>query len=89
MTNIKGPWTLQGYENDISEMGVRVVDADGNVVCNDEPYYPHPVSFANARLIAAAPDLLEALEMMLEDPNAVENVIFAKAMIAKAKGEQA
>ena len=34
-------------------------------------------------------DLLEALEMMLADPNAVENVNFAKAMISKAKGEQA
>ena len=40
---------------------------------------------ANARLIAAAPDLLEALEALLEgDFNVAEK---ARAAIAKAKGE--
>jgi hypothetical protein len=52
---------------------------------------------ANARLIAAAPDLLEALELMLDrfrdtegsygqwEEEATEN---ARAAIAKARGEQ-
>jgi len=52
---------------------------------------------ANARLIAAAPDLLEALEVILRDHMAVHGVgdlemqpaLFqARAAITKAKGEQ-
>lgn len=55
------------------------------------------VNRANARLIAAAPDLLEALELMLDrfrdtegshgqwEEEATEN---ARAAIAKARGEQ-
>jgi len=54
-------------------------------------------ALANARLIAAAPDLLEALELMLDrfrdtegshgqwEEEATEN---ARAAIAKARGEQ-
>lgn len=40
---------------------------------------------ANARLIAAAPDLLEALENLVRS-NAPEHVIAAENAIAKAKG---
>ena len=46
---------------------------------------------ANAHLIAAAPELLEALEMVLDDPNALDgrprtaDVVFEA--IAKAYGE--
>ena len=55
-------------------------------------------ALANARLIAAAPDLLEALEAMIEewidyatlnnlgDPGAKHNIKLARAAIAKAKG---
>lgn len=55
----------------------------------------HPTQ-ANARLIAAAPDLLEALEgmerallQMMDDPSRADEmsvVIKARAAIAKAKG---
>ena len=38
---------------------------------------------ANARLIAAAPDLLEALRYMVSDPSEA-TIAFAKAAIAKA-----
>lgn len=41
---------------------------------------------ANARLMAAAPDLLEALEMMLEFPNTGPATDAAKKAIAKAIG---
>ena len=49
---------------------------------------------ANARLIAAAPELYEALvcllaraENELADPEDVHEVVFAKATISKARGE--
>ena len=92
------PWRLEAYENTISEMGIRVVNANGNLVCDDEPFYPHPVSFANARLIASAPDLLEALVALVDeycdyqiinnlgDPENQHNIKLARAAIAKAKG---
>ena len=45
---------------------------------------------ANARLIAAAPDLLDALVMVLDDPNALDGrprtYEIVCAAIAKAKG---
>ena len=44
---------------------------------------------ANARLIAAAPDLLEALEMLLEFPKTGPAITAARAAIAKATGSAA
>ncbi len=52
----------------------------------------YPESAANARLIAAAPDLLEALKMILDDPIAPISTLsmqHAKSVIAKAEGRQA
>jgi hypothetical protein len=57
------------------------------------PRYPRPVELANARLIAAAPELLEALsDMLFEDSDKSEGDrlitrIKARAAIAKATGE--
>jgi len=44
---------------------------------------------ANGRLIAAAPDLLEALKGLLLFPNNPRENHMARAAIAKATGEQA
>jgi hypothetical protein len=47
---------------------------------------------ADARLIAAAPDLLDALLMVLDDPNALDGrprtYEYVHAAIAKATGEK-
>ena len=50
---------------------------------------PGPETEANARLSAAAPDLLEALKNMLDDsaPGVVQRYQAARAAIAKAEGE--
>lgn len=70
-------------------------------VCTIEPrrFENVPVDTANARLIAAAPDLLAALVAVLweyrnvdgmvpnDAPDQREEVIAARAAIAKAKGE--
>ncbi len=69
-----------------------VVGAKGEwvaAVINDyEDGTPVKVQQANARLMAAAPELLEALEGLLDtNKDTVDAVIAAKAAIAKAKGE--
>lgn len=91
-----GPWRIDG----LTKRGVyaRITGGDwyyfAKVVVKfaDEP---SPVGAANARLIAAAPDLLEALEKILVSdregyPNCnlfSDDLARAKAAVAKAKGE--
>ena len=87
----KGPWKLDGGKQEW--FSVRA-DHYG-VVCNI-PGYGIGAREANARLIAAAPELLEALEECKEvmaDPFAYgetcisDAIAKARAAIAKAKGE--
>jgi hypothetical protein len=80
-----------------AHIGYRaIVDADGCTVCN-----PSPMGEANARLIAAAPDLLEALRDLLSraeielDQTATHDGLAncdaltrCRAAIAKATGDQ-
>ena len=47
-----------------------------------------PDAEANARLIAAAPCLLEALDSIIENGFSTSRIAAARAAIAKAKGEQ-
>lgn len=100
MTNTKhtpGPWRTDNNIGRKSELGV-VADAAPCVIatmCNAKAW---PVEAkANARLIAAAPDLLAALEKLI-DHVAITNIgkrdgVIAisldhgRAAIAKAKGE--
>jgi hypothetical protein len=86
-----GPWIADGYN-------VRV--RNGRYIAYTGPSHTPPSEYpkqcaeedkANARLIAAAPELLEALENLMEtceygDHNADEYNA-AVAAIAKAKGE--
>ena len=73
-----------------AHIGYRaIVDADGCTVCN-----PSPMGEANARLIAAAPDLLAALREYVErheaegNPAGLPEYELACAAIAKATGNQ-
>jgi len=80
-------WLIENrLEN--AHIGYRaIVDADGYTVCN-----PSPMGEANARLIAAAPDLLAALREYVErheadgDPVGLPEYELACAAIAKATG---
>lgn len=57
-----GPWKLQDLDlHHVYESGTgwEVVGANGETVCDSQQYYPHAVSLPDARLIAAAPILLD------------------------------
>ena len=82
-----GPWRVVDSWNDHmveSQNGEEIIWQDG-------PHNTPTINEANARLIAAAPDLLDALVMVLDDPNALDGrprtYEIVCAAIAKAKGE--
>jgi hypothetical protein len=83
-----GPWVAQGSL--VMEPGGEFVTGCvlGGVLRGDEEE-----DYATARLIAAAPDLLEACEaviksMQTESPTPEEAISLCVRAIAKAKGEQ-
>lgn len=77
MKHTPGPWKWVEYPNNLNEKGKYEMDMPqlknelGEEVCNfgsSEQYYPtegSPPGDADAKLIAAAPDLLEALQDIL------------------------
>lgn len=78
-----GPWITCGFEN------LTVNDRDGNTIiaCPGSSTGTRIEMKANARLIAAAPDLLEALiecEVLLDQFPLIKRRV--KAAIAKAEG---
>ncbi len=86
-----GPWTVDPGHGDY--MGA-ILGASGVPVCTFgycTTYYPvegDPPTDADARLIASAPDLLEALQgLVLPINNKAHNA--ARAAIAKATGGEA
>ena len=86
-----GPWHLAEVENGSIKHMVPV-GPDGYSLCTvvhdgDTPFGAIYMD-ADARLIAAAPELLEALQMLLEFPNTGPATSAARAAIAKATGER-
>lgn len=92
----KGPWHIGGRHKctTYDAYGQRVSDSFEGVMVTQRS---DAECQANARLIAAAPELLEALEWVLgeyqvffyDETGKMENevIAFARAAIAKAKGE--
>ena len=97
MTHTPGPWfvSMKPDWDEDGGMGPAVYDCDGGVfaVVDDEPEtIARPFCEADARLIAAAPELLEALERLVEaaGPQMIEPDLaleFARTVIRKARGE--
>lgn len=62
------PWRVSHSEDDAmvfnGEKPVAVINAQGWAVACNTSYYPTGLDAANANLIAAAPDLYEALEAL-------------------------
>ena len=82
------PWKIVEMAIPRHDLGYRaIVDADGDTICN-----PSPMGEANARLIAAAPDLLAALQSLVavcenEGFPHLGNILpMARAAIDKATG---
>lgn len=95
--NSNHEWSAQDEGSDCSE--VAPIWANGKVIAlvvhssDNFSFESHPSIEANARMIAAAPDLLEALKYMLEVCPAINNQgeeahCKARAAIAKAEGQQ-
>lgn len=99
-----GPWVCRTYTGDEihsydegcmadpEETYYVVKDADGDTVCDSADYYPARLNPLNAHLIAAAPDLYEALCVMIKYCNAEPGTMGypgtqAAAALSKARGE--
>lgn len=86
-----GPWIAEVDDNGenlgiMSEAGKAVVAGCG---CCGSPWSDKTHAHANARLIAAAPELLEALKMVLQHgriDNSEKRMNVVSAAIAKAEG---
>lgn len=105
--HMPGPWILEKEDFEIT----KHIVGDGRGICEIFESFTPEMVWANAHLIAAAPDLLEALEKaisrMEQDAVAIdgergmgrslealeaegqlpEEVVIARATIARARGE--
>jgi len=95
MTHTPGPWVVEDGHIQRDSGGIRywqISDGQDSIACNQFCYAGQnpAVNAANARLIAAAPSLLEALEALVGSfekhrPKAYWDA--ARAAIALARGE--
>ena len=88
-----GPWHWVGtrlkpvYEGQSPFIGT-ILDDSGVMVYREASHVKHAVDEceANRRLIAAAPDLLEALQVLMKTDGGGPRFHLARAAIAKATG---
>lgn len=86
----KGSWVVVTDDTAAQVTGFPCIYAhDYTVVGTEGMFGDIETDFANAHLIAAAPDLYEALEMALTDGVQMrpDTIHAAKAALAKARGE--
>jgi len=87
----KGQWeitqTIKGFETSIECDGMRVCEVKHFDSFTKDPEYEE--GFANAKLIAAAPDMLEALMNLENDNNSIPDHVWnmVKYAIKKATGK--
>lgn len=93
-THTPGPWKVHSQYGEIG----NITNSDGSiVVAQAQQVEPrsHEVRLANTHLIAAAPELLQALEALLDmdisyqrGPKVQEAESAARLAVAKARGAQ-
>lgn len=79
-----GPWIFTGpHDDEFGDPEYVIYGDDGDEVIGSG------ITQSDSRLMAAAPDLLEALEGMVRGAEAMgwDSAIKARAAIAKARGE--
>ena len=92
MSHTPGPWTTKKIDTGVYDICRVGNDGLRTRVCRlhasqIEPEHGGDVK-ANAHLIASAPDLLSALERLAHPMADDDDLDFARAIIAKAKGQQ-
>lgn len=94
-THTPGPWITRAARDGSGDIGIK---ADGPINIHAEVFaefwergaFRREEAEANARLIAAAPDMLEALRQLHDEGgNAILGMALAGAAIAKATGNMA
>ena len=93
-----GPWETQELEYSFRVVDHRAMKFNNSRICDVQHWSAgirgpdREEARSNARLIAAAPDLLEALKELLDQDDHGQDEIWvrnkARAAIAKATGEQ-
>lgn len=89
MTHTPGPWKIEERQIDDYYVNIQAKVETIAAVLTMDPVYPTKKEMANARLITAAPDLLEALKELVAVPNKHRpDRVWdeARAAIAKAEG---
>ena len=95
-----GPWTFENDEEDLDQWLIRAPSTDNNdtvgaVFKTGDSEYDNEVVYFNAHLIAAAPELLEALKAALDDSGCDGDLCangwheVARSAIAKAEWRDA
>lgn len=98
MAHTPGPWTIYRTTDGRAILGIGDADAGGITDAHFGFWRSGEEYEANARLIASAPDLLEALRIMVDaecsymrlnnlgDPEKNDRIRLSRAAIAKAEG---
>ncbi len=85
MTHTPGPWKADGYliRQDLKNVGGRMIADAGphHTPPNEYPISCRLMDESNAQLMAAAPELLEALEMLLIiEPNYLSTAAYERSL---------
>ena len=99
MNHTPGPWLVNFEQNKFDSRRSKVQVVDGSSASlnngglplvladvNAMPFNDESEPLANATLIASAPDLLAALERLAHPMADDDDLDYARAIIAKAKG---
>ncbi len=104
MTHTPGPWTVKTYTSwsdlvvyanyDLGQWPICALNKRATDKHSNHPKIEGPMQLANARLIASAPDLLAALQGIIDlatasdyETEKMEALSYARAALAKATGD--
>lgn len=87
-----GPWKIREIKLYETGTGIEIVGANGEVIADNQTYYPQALNPKNATLIAAAPAMYEALKAIIEAyeeyGRADSKAEIAVSIVRRVKAEQ-